>query len=178
MNQVKPLLIRRFFYLRRNHFGKESSRMKTKNIMKRILSSAIALIVFSLLIRCSSGNNDNPSSGCPNSAQIVSQTTFDQVNTTNYTITNVALNEDCLDITISSSGCNPNNWHMNLLSTSGFSSTSIAQKQLKIELINEEACLAVFQKTVSFSLIPYRIDGHNEINLFIQGWATPINYTY
>jgi hypothetical protein len=146
--------------------------------MQRILSSTLALIVFSLSIGCSSSNNDNPPLGCDNSAQIVNQTTFDQVITTNYMITNVALNGDCLDITISSSGCNPNNWDMNLLSTSDFSSTSIPQKQLKVGLINEEACAAVFQKTVSFSLIPYRIDGHNEINLVIQGWSTPINYTY
>lgn len=146
--------------------------------MKRILSSTLALIMFSLSIGCSSGNSDTLLLSCGHLAQIVNQTTFNQVNTTNYMITNVALNEDCLDITISSSGCNPNNWGMNLLSTSDFSSTSIAQKQLKVELINDEACLAVFQKTVSFSLIPYRIDGHNEINLIIQGWSTPINYTY
>ncbi|UPT71694.1 MAG: hypothetical protein M0D53_05005 [Flavobacterium sp. JAD_PAG50586_2] len=146
--------------------------------MKRILSSTLALIVFSLSIGCSSSNNDTPPLSCGRQAEIINQTTFDQVNITNYMITNVALNVDCLDITISSSGCNANNWDMNLFSTSAFSSTSIAQKQLKIELINEEACLAVFQKTVSFSLIPYRIDGHNEINLIIQGWSTPINYTY
>jgi hypothetical protein len=145
--------------------------------MKRILSLTSALIVFSLSIGCSSSNSTTTLS-CGDQAQIVNQTTFDQVNTTNYMISNVALNEDCLDITVSSSGCSANNWDMNLLSTSDFSSTSIAQKQLKVELINGETCLAIFQKTVSFSLIPYRLDGHNEITLNIQGWATPISYSY
>lgn len=144
--------------------------------MKRIITSSFCLAVLAMFFACSESNSNN--STCNKSALIASTSYFNQLNTTNYTITNVALNEDCLDITLSSSGCNANNWQMNLYSTSAFSSTAIPQKDLKIQLVNNDACLAVFQKTVSFSLVPYRLNGQNEITLKIAGWAAPVTYTY
>lgn len=145
--------------------------------MKPISTSVFALIAVFLFFGCSDSNTSN-SSVCERNAQIVSETVFNNITTANYNIVNVALNEDCLDITIASSGCSGETWQMNLYSTSEFSETAIPQKDLKLGLFNNEACLAIVQKTVSFSLIPYQIDGQNEITLFIQGWATPITYTY
>lgn len=145
--------------------------------MKKTITSVFALVIICLFFGCSDSNNSTTSE-CGKQAKIISQTAFGQVNTQNYTITNVALNENCLDITISSSGCNANNWAMDLFATSAFSSTTIPQKDLKVKLTNNEECLAVFQKTVSFSLIPYQLDGQNQITLKIEGWATPITYTY
>lgn len=142
--------------------------------MKRIF---ISLFCFLILPGCAESDSNSLNLSCDVQAQVVESAVYDDV-IINYAITSVTLNEDCLDITVSSSGCNPVNWEMNLLSTSDFSSTAIPQKNLKVKLVNEETCLAVFQKTVSFSLIPYRLEGQNEINLFIEGWPTPINYTY
>ncbi|MGC4040541.1 MAG: hypothetical protein QM710_07110 [Flavobacterium sp.] len=145
--------------------------------MKKIFTSVFTLTIISLFIGCSDSNSSN-TGNCNKQAQVISSTAFGQVSTTNYTITNVALNEDCLDVTVSSSGCDSNNWNMNLFSTGEFTSTTIPQKEIKVELVNEEACLAVFQKTVSFNLIPYQLEGQNEITLKIAGWATPISYAY
>jgi hypothetical protein len=144
--------------------------------MKRIFTLIFTSFLF--CAACSESSSSVPATNCDEQAQVVTDAVFGLINTENYTITAVSLNEDCLDITISSSGCNPNNWEMGLFSTSDFSETTIPQKNLKVKLVNEEACLAVFQKTVSFSLIPYQLAGDNEITLFIEGWPTPISYTY
>jgi hypothetical protein len=47
-----------------------------------------------------------------------------------------------------------------------------------MELINDEACLAFFQKTVSFDLTPFQIDGQSDLPLNINGWNEQITYEY
>ncbi|RRA94703.1 hypothetical protein [Paenimyroides viscosum] len=103
---------------------------------------------------------------------------LNQISTSNYTITNVILNGDCLEVTISSSGCNPDNWTMNLVGAKSLAAVSPPHIGVKVELINNEACLAVFQKTVSFDLTDFQWVGQNKVQLNIDGWKTPILYQY
>ena len=49
---------------------------------------------------------------------------------------------------------------------------------MKIELDNPEVCLAIVQKTVSFDLTPFQVDGQNQVILNIDGWDEPITYQY
>jgi|SRR5690606_10874800 len=114
---------------------------------------------------------------CDKSA-IEDATRFNQISTSNYTITNVVLNGNCLEITIGSSGCNPGNWVMNLLGAKSLAAVSPPHIGVKVELINNEACLAVFQKTVSFDLTDFQWVGQNQVQLNIDGWNTPILYQY
>lgn len=103
---------------------------------------------------------------------------LNQISTSNYTITNVVLNGDCLEVTIGSSGCNPDNWTMNLVGAKSLAAVSPPHVGVKVELINNEACLAVFQKTVSFDLTDFQWVGQNQVQLNIDGWNTPILYQY
>lgn len=144
--------------------------------MKKILISIFTVLVFSILSGCSDSSSNSQS--CDRQARIVSETAFDQVSTSNYSVISVDLNEDCLDITVASSGCSGATWQMNLFGTTEFSSTAIPQKELKIGLVNNEACLAIVQKTVSFNLTRYQLDGQSEVKLLIEGWTTPIIYSY
>lgn len=134
--------------------------------MKLIFTPFICcmLLIFSA---CSSSSDND--ANCSKQAQIVSEQTFNDV-LINYTVTDVALNEDCLDVTISSSGCSSESWQMDLLSN--------PQHDLKVKLINQELCLAVFQKTVSYSLIPLRVQGQHQVTLNIEGWNEDIVYNY
>lgn len=133
--------------------------------MKKIFTP----IICSILLILSSCSSSDDKTSCAKNAQTVSQETFNNV-ITNYTITDVALNEDCLDITISSSGCSGESWQMSLFSN--------PQRDLKVKLVNQELCLAVLEKTTSFSLIPLRIQGQHQVTLNIDGWAEPIVYNY
>jgi len=116
-------------------------------------------------------------SNCDEKA-VLDQVAFPQVNTINYGITNVVLNDDCLEITLSSSGCDPNNWDMNLIGVASTTNIFPPLFHAKVELINNEECLAVFQKTVSFDLTPFQMAGQNTVQIDIDGWNTNIMYQY
>ncbi len=138
-----------------------------------------------LIIMVFVGCKGDDSNCCPhpnptncNEFSIIDETKYNQTNTNNYTITNVVLNGDCLEITVSSSGCNPNNWDMNFVASEVVVETLPNQWNAKVELINNEACQAVFQKTVSFDLTPFKITGQNQVQINIAGWNNSIMYQY
>lgn len=144
--------------------------------MKKILPF---LVILSLLISSCSDDDcpTNPVS-CGINALIVGDQTLDAVQTNNYQIQDVVLSGNCLEITISSSGCDPNNWSMNLFSDNTFFDIFPLQRYAKVEVITNEACLAVFQKTVNFDLQPFQISGQDSVVIMIEGWNAPVNYQY
>lgn len=103
---------------------------------------------------------------------------YQQVSTANYQVDNVVLNGDCLEVTISSSGCHPDNWEMNLVGAISLAAVSPPDVGIKVELINNDACLAVFKKTVSFDITPLQFTGQSQVRLVIDGWNSPILYQY
>ena len=106
-----------------------------------------------------------------NSAYETSESAF-------YTLINAEINGDCLHVNISSSGCNANTWFFNLIDSENIAESMPPQRYLKLELINNEACLAVFNKEQSFDLAPLRITGVNEVLLNIEDFPVPLTYTY
>ncbi|MDO5655904.1 MAG: hypothetical protein Q4G27_07170 [Flavobacteriaceae bacterium] len=144
--------------------------------MKRFLS-LIMLGMF--LISCSSDDLDTQKNNiCEDVSEIVSDEFFQLIETTNYHITDLEISDNCLRISVSSSGCDPTNWNMKLFSTNSFYTVQPYERILKIELNNNQSCLAVFEKSVSFDLIPYQIQGQSETPLHIVGWNEPIIYRY
>ena len=139
------------------------------------------LIIILVFIGCKGDDSlccPHPNPTNCNEFSIIDETKYQQTNTNNYTITNVVLNGDCLEITLSSSGCNRNNWNMNFIASEAVVETLPIQWYTKVELINNEACQAVFQKTVSFDLTPLKDAGKNQVQINIQGWNTSIMYQY
>lgn len=120
----------------------------------------------------------NPIKSKCNEKAVLDHVAFPQINTNNYGITNVVLNGDCLEITVSASGCDPDNWTMNLVGAKSLAAVSPPHVGVKLELINNEACLAVFQKTVSFNLTAFEWVEQNQVQLNVDGWNTPILYQY
>jgi len=145
--------------------------------MKRLLFLAT---LFSLCLNSCSDNDDIGAkvSNCNQQAQIVEEGIFTAIETYNYQISNVVLNQDCLEITIWSSGCDANNWEMKLFSHNNFSTVIPLQRFAKIELINNEICLAILQKTVSFDLAPFQVQGQNQVPINLEGWNEQIIYQY
>ena len=114
---------------------------------------------------------------CSKSAMYVNAQQYNQTDTLNYTVTNLVLSGNCLEVTISSSGCNPDNWDMNLFAIQSPLAVYPHLVHARVQLINNEACLAVFQKTVSFDLSTIQLPG-NELHIGLDGWNTPISYQY
>jgi|TARA_B110000977_G_scaffold141435_1_gene179460 hypothetical protein len=133
-----------------------------------------------ILILCCNPEDDNSTieNNCDYTSGIILEDDFNAINNSNYAINEVELNDDCLEITFSSSGCGTYLWEENLYSVDVFYSIFPLQRAVKMELINEELCLAVFQKTVSFDLTHFQIDGQSELPLNITGWNEQITYGY
>jgi hypothetical protein len=145
-----------------------------KNLKKIVALFGIIGMIF---ISCS---DDDPAANetCDSNAEVIAETIFNDINTSNYGISDVNLTGDCLEITIGSSGCNAEQWQMNLYSTDSFYTVYPYQRAVKLKLINNQLCLAVFQKTKSFDLTPFQIKGQNQVPLNIEGWSTTIIYKY
>ena len=147
---------------------------------KNILYSLLFILTL-IFVGCKGDDSNccpHPNPTNCNEFSIIDETKYNQTNTNNYTITNVVLNGNCLEITVSSSGCNPNNWDMNFVASEVVVETLPNMWYAKVELINNEDCQAVFQKSVSFDLTPFQITGQNQVLIKIQGWNTSIMYQY
>ncbi|WP_400077042.1 hypothetical protein [Winogradskyella sp. R77965] len=95
-----------------------------------------------------------------------------------YTVGNVFFNENCLTLDVSSSGCDGSTWVFSLIDSENIAESMPPQRYLKLSLNNDESCLAVFTKEISFDLLPLRIEGTNEVLLNIEGFNEPILYAY
>jgi len=140
------------------------------------------LLILGILIILASCSSDDEGqiieTNCEALSEVLSNEDFDAILNTSFGITEVSLDEDCLFVTIGASGCDPNNWDMNLYSTDAFFTGLPSVRAVKVEVINNEACLAVFEKSMSFDLTPFQLENENEIILAIEGWATQISYPY
>ncbi len=109
---------------------------------------------------------------------IVDETLYDETEIDNYNIQNVVLEEGILKVTINSSGCDGNSWIANLVDSGDISESSPVQRSLKLNLVNQEECLAEFTRTYEFDLSKIQVDQETVIVLNIAGWNEPINYEY
>ncbi len=95
-----------------------------------------------------------------------------------YAINEVVIENDCITLGISGSGCDSDNWVMTLIDSGNVAESLPPQRYLKLDLTNNEVCLAFFTKYEEFDLSPLRVDGLNEVLLNIEGFSEPLLYTY
>ena len=143
--------------------------------MKKLL---VILTLMHILSCNSEDNNSTIENNCDFTSEIIFEEGFNTISTSNYGIIDVVLNGDCLEITFSSSGCGTDLWEESLYSSDVFYNVFPLLRDVKMELINNEECLAVFQKMVSFDLTPFQIDGQSDLPLNINGWNEQITYGY
>jgi hypothetical protein len=145
--------------------------------MKKQLT--LLLILFLVVFSSCSGDDEITSlSNCDSISEIIAENDFNTIDTTNYSISSVNLNGDCLEITLSASGCDSSLWVMQLYSKNASNNLLPLQRDVKIKLINNQLCQAVFQSTISFDLVPLRIQGQNSILLNIDDWDMQVVYNY
>ena len=142
--------------------------------MKKIVVFIICLFV----LGCNSNDEPTIENKCNVLSEIISPEAFSAVSTSNYAITKVEINEDCIEITFGSSGCGTELWEEHLFSVDSFYTIFPLQRDLKMELINEDLCDANFIKTVSFDLIPLQLEGQDLLPLNIYGWNEQVIYEY
>ena len=93
-------------------------------------------------------------------------------------IVNVDISQNCLTITVSASGCSGDTWVFGLVGSETVMESSPVQRNVRLVLTNDEACLAVFTQEQSFDLSPLQVEGENEVLLSIQDFSDQIMYSY
>jgi hypothetical protein len=109
---------------------------------------------------------------------LIDSFTYENAATSPYTINSAVLNDDCLVINISASGCDGNSWLIELLDSGGVSDSNPPQRSTKLFLTNDEDCLTVINRVRSFDLSTLQIDDASEIMINIDGLSEPILYSY
>ncbi|WP_204346784.1 hypothetical protein [Psychroserpens algicola] len=103
---------------------------------------------------------------------------YDSAESGFYDLISAEIEDNCLNINISASGCDGSTWSMVLVDSGAVAESSPEQRFLKFVFTNQEVCLAVFTQERSFDLSTLQIDGSHEIILNIEDFPEPLTYTY
>ena len=138
--------------------------MKLKNIF-----------LFALLAFFACSDSEETTMNLCNECVVINNNLYNNTKTDNYTINNVQLNGDLLIIKIGASGCNGNSWKATLIDANEILESDPIQRNIKLSLENEEACLAVFEKEFTFNIKVLKED-FPEVLLNLERWNAQISY--
>ncbi len=145
--------------------------------MKKIIFLASVVLCF-MNMQCDDDDGERPSILVCDQTTIVDKEVYDNLVSEHFAIVDAQIIDNCLAVEISASGCDGNSWKFNLVDSGAVAESSPEQRYLKFQLINDENCLAVFERTVSFDLTPLQINGSHEIILHLEGLESSLNYKY
>lgn len=148
-----------------------------KKSLKTILLAFVASLYF-VNMTCESDDDSSGYMGDCDQNTVVNSDGYKNLETDHFTIINAEITGDCLNLEIGASGCDGSTWRFSLVDSGAVAESFPEQRYLKLQLINEEDCLAYFTKIVSFDLAPVRVRGSNEIILHLEGLETSLNYKY
>ncbi|WP_299111385.1 hypothetical protein [uncultured Winogradskyella sp.] len=138
----------------------------------------IALLLFAvLLLNMQCEDDDQPLTVC-DATTIIDNELYENAQTAFYNLVNVEINENCLNIEISSSGCSGETWVLELVDSADIFESNPPQRNLKLVLTNNETCLAVFEQKQSFDITSLQVEDVNEVVLNIEDFLEPILYSY
>lgn len=137
----------------------------------------ILVVIIVLLLGCSN-NASNPYADTPcDEVTLIDASKYKNASSAIYTIKEINVNGDCLEISIVSSGCDGNSWKAELIDSEGIMESLIVQRELRFVLENLEICDAVITKTFTFDLRPIQITD-DQVILNVKFWEEQILYTY
>jgi len=143
--------------------------------MKKVIL-VLSLILTSLLSCSEPDDNPYEDSVC-NQMTTVDNEKYKSTQSVGFSIENVRIIGDCLEVKIASTGCSGDTWKVDLVDAGRVSETAIEQRDLKMLLHNEELCEALFQKTFTFDLRPIRTT-KKVVLLNLELWEDQIRYEY
>ena len=152
--------------------------------MKKQSFLLIALVLISLvLIHCDKDNttaevpNSEPISTICDTLVIVNEQNFNAANSEQLSINSYEIDEHCLKINFSSSGCDGSSWKLNLLGNETVLYSNPPQRLLKFDFENIELCEAYITKEKSFDLRELQVDG-GQVILQVEHIDQTILYEY
>ena len=103
---------------------------------------------------------------------------YNSVPNTFFTLSNAVIFDNCLSFDLSASGCSGDSWKVNVIDAQTIAYTNPITKNLRIEFVNNEPCMAVFSKTYFFDLRPLQQNSDTLINLYIENRGVSLLYKY
>ena len=105
---------------------------------------------------------------------IENQSMYNATDTSNYTITDVNVLNNCITVRLTSSGCDGNSWTASLIDSEQETLSIPPERFLRLELTNNEACQAVFERSYTFDIGMIRPAGSGTLVVNLEGWNAPI----
>lgn len=128
--------------------------------MKKIL---ILTIIGIIIFNCD--DNDERSNRC-DANTLISATDYENAPSDQLAINSLEINDDCLKINFSSSGCDGNSWVLKLIDSEHIFESFPPQRNLRLSFKNWEDCLAFITKELTFDISNLQVDGNKvQLNL-------------
>jgi hypothetical protein len=100
---------------------------------------------------------------------IVSPTEYQNAPNDPFSITEITISGDCLNIKFAASGCDGNTWIVKLIDSGMIAESYPCQRTLRLSLDNKEDCMAVPTKKISFDIKDLQIVGNDKVILHVSG---------
>lgn len=136
------------------------------------------VFAFCCLLPLSACTGDDSGSKACDENVLVDAIFFENGPSMSLGITKMEINQDCLEISFNSSGCNGDTWIVKLVDSGEVTQTTPPQRTLRLSLSSEELCEAIVEKIISFDLTSIQIQGSNQVLLKIANNDSQILYEY
>lgn len=146
---------------------------------KKFFYIILSLIIF---VSCSKENPDDKDmvSSCADAIEVSLQNSdYSGLESHKFGIIDIKIDNDCLimDITYGG-GCVEHDFNLLANAKVDKSRTVPTRKLSLIHNANDDNCEAILGKQLVFDLLPIRLDGHDHINVLIEGVPDTLVYDY
>lgn len=136
------------------------------------------LIILSMIIQsCSKEKTAQEKVTVCDSEVIISASDYENAPADELKINSIEIDNDCLIINFSSSGCNGDSWEVLLIDSDIILESFPPQRHLRLSLKNEELCAAYITKQNTFAIADLRVSG-NSIMLHLTNSEQSLLYEY
>nr|WP_321409264.1 hypothetical protein [uncultured Carboxylicivirga sp.] len=143
--------------------------------MKNLVHIFTLIAIFTAFQACC--NDENITKSNCDQAVVISSDEFNNAPDDILNINNISIQDDCLLINFSSSGCDGSSWIVKLIDSEAIAESFPPQRTLRLSLKNDELCDAYFSKEISFDIHSLQVEG-NSIILNFKDFDQPILYEY
>lgn len=138
-----------------------------------ILLIALTLLIFS----CSNDDDNNGNQNNCDFETIISEEQFENAPSNQVFINSLNIENGCLEINFSASGCSGDTWEVKLIDSEAVFLSNPPQRNLRLSLLNEELCDAFITKVMTFDVTNLQVDS-NVVLLNIINSDASILYEY
>ncbi|MDX1326673.1 MAG: hypothetical protein R3299_03135 [Arenibacter sp.] len=140
----------------------------------------LKIVVLALMGKMALGCTDHDDDAKPTNCDygvIISADQFEHAPSNRLVINELEIDDDCLRINFSSSGCSGETWKVKLIDSDKILESDPPQRTIRLSLKNEELCEAFITTEATFDISNLQVAG-NRVVLNITNSEENILYTY